>query len=167
MLSNHPSTARQTPPYATLSLLTGVRKAACWVEDRCISRYLCCGPRRCSSMGVKSQDHGWWYPSPCHTVPARFSFGKSLESSYLPLGFGKLRLARHAQIMQVPLVYFEFFRRYQASPLFPLYLTIVTICDIARVRTFAFTALHTSPLFCGTSRRRQGHNRRRNIVLLR
>lgn len=50
----------------------------------------------------------------------------------------------------MPLLYFEFFRRYQASPLFPLYLTIVTICDIARVRTFALTVIHASPLFFGS-----------------
>lgn len=69
--------------------------------------------------------------------------------SYIPAlqRHTKLILAQTSQVLQIPLVYMEFFRRYQASPLFPLYLTIVTICDIARVRTFALTILSVSPLF--------------------
>ncbi|KAK9899697.1 P-loop containing nucleoside triphosphate hydrolase protein [Cystobasidium minutum MCA 4210] len=66
------------------------------------------------------------------------------------LVIASLALRSAASLLQIPLAYLEFFRRYQASPLLPLYLTIVTLCDIARIRTFAITFSHVSPFFFGT-----------------
>lgn len=54
------------------------------------------------------------------------------------------------QVLTLPLVYLEFFRKLQASPILTLFLLATALCDAARVRTFAFVDLSGSKLFFAT-----------------
>lgn len=56
----------------------------------------------------------------------------------------------HAQILTLPIIWLEFFRQIEGSTILPLFLTISTLCDIARVRTFAITHYDDSKLFFGS-----------------
>lgn len=52
-----------------------------------------------------------------------------------------------SQLITVPIIYLEFFNRLHASPLLSVFLSIFILCDMVRIRTFAFLDLTDHKLF--------------------